>query len=93
MKNIDEARKLLELVSGKMEEPSEPHLTEEVPKSNVWELPELSYGQNPEVPSFSSAINLVHSNQFGRHLVANRNINTGMINIFLIFLYIFAFYY
>jgi hypothetical protein len=65
-----------------MEEPSDPLLTEEVPKTNVWELPELSYGQNPEVPSFSSTINLVHSNQFGRHLVANRNITTGMINIF-----------
>jgi hypothetical protein len=62
-----------------MEEPPVADLKEKLPKANIWKLPELSYGQNPEVPSFSSAINLVHSKELGRHVFANRNINTGIL--------------
>jgi hypothetical protein len=61
-----------------MEEPM-PDLKEKLPKANIWKLPELSYGKNPEVPSYSSAINLVHSKEFGRHVLADRNINTGIL--------------
>jgi hypothetical protein len=60
-----------------MEEPM-PDFKEKLPNANIWKLPELSYGKNPEVPSFSSAINLVHSKELGRHVLANRNINTGI---------------
>jgi len=68
----------MERVLIKMEEPM-PDLNEKLPEANVWKLPELSYGQNSEVPSFSSAINLVYNKEVGRHLIANRNINTGII--------------
>jgi hypothetical protein len=61
-----------------MEEPMS-DLNEKLPQANVWKLPELSYGQSSEVPSFSSAINLVYNKKVGRHLIANRNINTGML--------------
>jgi hypothetical protein len=61
-----------------MEDPSEPDLKEKLPEPNIWKLPEMSYGQNTEVPSFSSAINLEHTMELGRHLIANRNINTGI---------------
>jgi hypothetical protein len=77
----DETERLSELVLSKIEETTEPDWKEKLPKANIWKLPELSYGKNPEVPSFSSAINLVHSKELGRHVLANRNINTG---IFLI---------
>jgi hypothetical protein len=76
--------RLSELVMSKMEEPM-PDLKDKLPKANIWKLPELSYGKNPEVPSFSSAINLVHSKELGRHVFANRDINTG---IFLIIKYL-----
>jgi hypothetical protein len=62
-----------------MEEP-EPVFDVVLPVHNKWKLPELSYGQNPEVPSFSSAVSVEYSKQLGRHLVANRDINTGIIN-------------
>jgi hypothetical protein len=82
-----EAKKLSELVLSKMEEPPVPDLKEKLPKANIWKLPELSYGQNPEVPSFSSAINLENSKELGRHILANKNINTGTdficLNIYL----------
>jgi hypothetical protein len=52
---------------------------EELPKPNIWKLPALSYGQNPEVPCFSSALSLLHNKELGRHVIANRNINTGML--------------
>jgi hypothetical protein len=70
--------KLSELVLSKMEEPM-PELKEKLPEANIWKLPELSYGQNSEVPSFSSAINLMYSKKFGRQLIANRNIDTGIL--------------
>jgi hypothetical protein len=66
---------------SKMKEPV-PDLKEKLPRANIWKMPELSYGQNPEVPSFSSAVNLVHSKELGRHVVANRDINTGIIIFF-----------
>jgi hypothetical protein len=72
----DEAKKLSEQVLSKIQEPM-PYLKGAFPKANIWKMPELSYGQNPEVPSYSSAINLVHSKELGRHLIANRDINTG----------------
>jgi hypothetical protein len=62
-----------------MEEP-EPDFKMKPPTPNAWKLPELSYGSNPEVPNFSSAVTLKHSSKLGRHLVANRNINTGRLN-------------
>jgi hypothetical protein len=74
----DEIKRLSELVRSKMEDPPEPDLKEKLPEPNNWKLPELSYGQNPEVPSFSSAVNLEYSTELGRHLIANRNINTGL---------------
>jgi hypothetical protein len=61
-----------------MEEPM-PDLKKKLPEANIWKIPELSYGQNPEVPSCSSAINLIYSKKFGRHLIANRNIDPGKI--------------
>lgn len=65
----------------------EPVFEPKLPKSNEsWRLPELSYGQNTEVPSVSSAVSINYSNVLGRHLIANRNINTG---IFLILVCIF----
>jgi hypothetical protein len=70
-----------------MEEP-EPVMKVKLPKANKkWKLPELNYGQNPEVPSFSSAVSVCHSKEFGRHLIANRDINTGIHthNIFKLF--------
>jgi hypothetical protein len=61
-----------------MEEP-EPVMEEKLPKPNQnWELPALNYGQNPEVPSFSSAVSVGHNKKLGRHLIANRDINTGI---------------
>jgi hypothetical protein len=69
--------KLSELVKLKMEEP-EPVFKVKLPKpNNDWKLPELSYGQNPEVPAFSSAVSLEYNKKLGRHLIANREINTG----------------
>lgn len=54
-----------------------------LPVHNKWTLPKLSYGQNPEVPSFSKAVYVAHNKQLGRHVVANRNIKTGIF-IFLL---------
>jgi len=62
-----------------MEEPK-PVFDVVLPVHNKWKLPDLSYGQNPEVPSFSSAVSVEYSKQLGRHLVANRDTNTGKIN-------------
>jgi hypothetical protein len=59
-----------------MKEP-EPVFNGSLPIINQWKIPELSYGQNPEVPSFSSAASLAHSKEFGRHFLANREIDTG----------------
>jgi hypothetical protein len=63
-----------------MDEPEEPvlDLKEKIPEPNILKLPELSYGQNPEVPSYSKAINLMYDEKLGRYLNANRNINTGI---------------
>jgi hypothetical protein len=86
----DEAKILSEQVSSKMEEPM-PDLKEKLPKANIWKLPEVIYGKNPEVPAFSSAVKLVHSKELGRHLFANRKINTGTIFIYqfnLSFIYV-----
>jgi hypothetical protein len=55
-----------------------PDLKGKLPKANIWKLPELSYGKNPEVPSYSSAVHLMYNKKFGRHIVANRNVKTGM---------------
>jgi hypothetical protein len=69
--------KLSELVKLKMEEP-EPIFKVKLPRpNNDWKLPELSFGQNPEVPCFSSAVSLEYNKKFGRHLIASKNINTG----------------
>jgi hypothetical protein len=73
----NEAKRLSEVILSKMEEPM-PDLKENLPEPNIWKLPELSYGKNPEVPSYSKAINLVYDKKFGRHLIANRNCNTGI---------------
>jgi hypothetical protein len=68
----------VESVKRRMEEP-EPVLKVKLPKPNKnWRLPELSYGQNLEVPGFSSAVSVNHSKEFGRHVEANRKINTGI---------------
>jgi hypothetical protein len=67
---------LLKLALAKMEEP-EPVQKPKMIKANISKKPELSYGCNPQVPSFSSAIFIEYSKKFGRHVVANRDINTG----------------
>jgi hypothetical protein len=78
--NNDDAKRISELVLHKMEEP-EPIFNIPLPKpnNNNWKLPELSYGQNPEVPCFSSAVSLEYNKELGRHLISNRNINTGKV--------------
>jgi len=53
-----------------------------LPQPNEWTLPPLSYGVSTEVPSFSSAVELKYNKQFGRHIVANRDLHTGNFNIF-----------
>jgi hypothetical protein len=73
--NVSDMERLNDLVLSKMKEP-EP-VYKGVPIVNKWKIPELSYGQNREVPSFSSAASLVHNEHFGRHLLANRKIDTG----------------
>jgi len=55
----------------------EPVLATRLPQSNEWTLPPLSYGTSKEVPSFSSAVDLQYNEKFGRHIVANRDLNTG----------------
>jgi hypothetical protein len=47
-------------------------------------LPELSYGKNPEVPSYSSAVNLEYNKKVGRHFIANRDINAGIFIFFFL---------
>jgi hypothetical protein len=64
------------IVLRKMEEPEPPYKNTHSDPDD-WKLPSLSYGCNPAVPSFSNAISVDHSEQFGRHIVANRNIKTG----------------
>jgi len=49
-----------------------------LPQSKKWTLPSLSYGESEEVSSFSSAVSIEHSKALGRHLVANRDIETGI---------------
>jgi hypothetical protein len=80
---VEESAKSMisEQVLRKMEEPEPPcdkfdynTLTD----PDDWKKPSLSYGSNPAVPSFSSALSIDHNEQLGRHVVANRNINTGM---------------
>jgi hypothetical protein len=66
------------IVIAKLKDP-EPVFNMDLPKSNNWNLPDLSYGPSAEVPSFSSAVSMVYSKELGRHLVANRSINTGTI--------------
>jgi hypothetical protein len=63
-----------------MEEP-EPKNDTILSNPDDWKMPSLSYGCNPAVPSFSSAIDVDHSEQFGRHVVANRNIKTGAFSV------------
>jgi hypothetical protein len=63
-------------VLSKMKDP-EPVFNMELPKPNKIKLPPLSYGPSDEVPSFSSAVSIAHSKELGRHLVANRPIETG----------------
>jgi hypothetical protein len=65
-------------VLSKMKDP-EPVFNMELPKPNKIKLPPLSYGPSDEVPSFSSAVSIAHSKELGRHLVANRPINTGIL--------------
>lgn len=60
-----------------MEEP-EPDFNVALPTHNNWKIPKLSYGTTPEVPSLSRAASVAHSQQLGRHLVANRDIDTGI---------------
>lgn len=69
-------KSLKELLTAKMEDPA-PVFNGALPIHNKWQLPELRFGQNPEVPSFSSAASVMHSEQLGRHLIANREIDTG----------------
>jgi len=63
----------------------EPVLATRLPQSNEWTLPSLSYGASKEVPSFSSAVDLQYDKQFGRHIVANRDLNTGINTILFYF--------
>jgi len=65
-------------VQYKMEE-LEPEMKVKLPKPNKnLKLPALNYGQNPEVPSLSSAVSVNYNSEFGRHLTANRIITTGI---------------
>lgn len=41
------------------------------------ELPPLGFGQNAELPSVSDCVDLRHNEERGRHLVANRDIQSG----------------
>jgi hypothetical protein len=74
--NEGEVKKLKALVGAEMKKP-EPVFEGSLPVIHQGMIPELSYGQNPEVPSFSSAASLVHNDHYGRHLLANREIDTG----------------
>lgn len=66
-------------VLEKLNDP-EPVFNMDLPKPNKWKLPKLSYGSSAEAPSFSSAVSIAHSKELGRHLIANRSINTSTIN-------------
>lgn len=63
-------------VRSKMDDP-EPDFTHNMPIANKWKLPELIYGQSAEIPCFSSAVTLAYTKDLGRHLVANRDLDTG----------------
>lgn len=71
---------LKELVLRRMEEP-EPKYETTISNPDDWKMPSLSYGCNPAVPSFSSAIDVDLREQLGRHVVANRNIKTGVFSV------------
>jgi len=75
-KNNSEDSELHVKIVKEMEQ-AEPVFATALPQPNEWTLPSLSYGPSEEVPSFSSAVNLEHSKELGRHLVANRDIETG----------------
>jgi len=72
----DVSARLKAELAKEMELP-EPVFASDLPQPNEWTLPPLSYGPSAEVPSFSSAVNLEYNEQLGRHIVANRNLNTG----------------
>ncbi|XP_059471210.1 SET and MYND domain-containing protein 4-like isoform X2 [Neocloeon triangulifer] len=55
----------------------EPSYENKLPEPHLWALPDLSYGVNSEVPSFSNAVSLQYNKDIGRHLVANQAIQTG----------------
>jgi hypothetical protein len=81
--NDDEAKRLTEIVLCQLEDPAVPELKAKLPKASILKLPELSYGKNPEVPSYSSAVNLEYNKKVGRHFIANRDINAGIFIFFL----------
>jgi len=72
----DDSARLKAAFIKEMEQP-EPVFVIDLPQPNEWTLPSLSYGLSEEVPCFSSAVSVHYSKQLGRHLVANRDLNTG----------------
>jgi len=75
--NKNDSKALKAKVFSKLED-QEPIFNIDLPKPNKWKLPDLSQGPSEEVPSFSSAVSIAYSKELGRHLVANRPINTGI---------------
>jgi hypothetical protein len=75
--NKDELSKLKELMKKEINLP-EPI---EDMKAGMYytdgKVPPLSYGPSKEVPCFSNAVSVAYNEEFGRHLVANRNIKIG----------------
>ncbi|XP_062716814.1 SET and MYND domain-containing protein 4 [Aedes albopictus] len=50
-------------------------------KDDVPRKPKLSYEPNPKIPRISDCLELKEDDQFGRHLVTNRNLSVGDIVI------------
>jgi hypothetical protein len=75
--NKDELSKLKQVLDSEIKQPR----PIEDPKAGKYftdgKVPPLSYGPSKEVPCFSSAVSIAYSEEFGRHLVANRNIQIG----------------
>jgi hypothetical protein len=75
--NMNELPKLKELMKSEINQPA----PIEDMKAGMYytdgKVPPLSYGPSKEVPCFSSAVSVAYSEEFGRHLVANRNIKIG----------------
>jgi len=70
--------KLRTLVESEMKKPPPKGLSRAAEYS-VGTIPPLSYGASDEVPSFSSAVSVAYNHTLGRHLVAKRDIELGII--------------